>query len=71
MERVLALHGDAVMRMLTTQYRMHHAIMDWSSQQLYQSRLVAHPSVAQHLLRYEFAWNWTWEWSSVIKKDHS
>ncbi|WAR00145.1 SMBP2-like protein [Mya arenaria] len=37
--------------MLTTQYRMHHMIMDWSSQQLYQSKLVAHPSVSEHLLR--------------------
>ena len=43
--------SKAVMRMLTTQYRMHEAIMAWSSQQFYQGRLVAHSSVAKHLLR--------------------
>ena len=52
MERVMKAHGDSVVRMLTTQYRMHQDIMLWSSQQLYQSRLQAHPSVATHLLRY-------------------
>ena len=52
MERVMGAHGDRVVRMLTTQYRMHQDIMLWSSQQLYQSRLQAHASVASHLLRY-------------------
>ena len=53
MERQIHLHGDQdVVRMLTMQYRMHHLIMDWSSRQLYEGRLEAHESVAQHLLRY-------------------
>ncbi|XP_076446820.1 DNA-binding protein SMUBP-2-like isoform X2 [Babylonia areolata] len=50
MERVMEAHGDKVVRMLTTQYRMHRHIMQWSSQQLYHNRLQAHPSVAAHLL---------------------
>ena len=51
MERVLGLHGDKVMRMLTMQYRMHELIMKWSSDQLYDGKLKAHQSVAKHLLR--------------------
>ena len=54
MERVLSDHGDAVMRMLDVQYRMHEHIMTWPSQQLYHGRLQAHPSVAQHLLKLVF-----------------
>ncbi|XP_019632697.1 PREDICTED: DNA-binding protein SMUBP-2-like [Branchiostoma belcheri] len=50
MERVISLHGDQVVRMLTTQYRMHQDIMAWPSAQLYQGKLVAHQSVASHLL---------------------
>lgn len=54
MERLLHHHQakeDLVMRMLTTQYRMHDDIMTWSSKQFYHGRLVAHPSVAAHLLK--------------------
>jgi ATP-dependent RNA/DNA helicase IGHMBP2 len=51
MERVLDLYDEKVMRMLTTQYRMHQLIMQWSSDQLYEGKLLAHPSVAAHLLR--------------------
>lgn len=50
MERVIGIHGDKIVRMLTTQYRMNYKIMQWSSDQLYQSRLVAHHSVENHLL---------------------
>ncbi|XP_064637243.1 DNA-binding protein SMUBP-2-like isoform X2 [Lineus longissimus] len=50
MERVLKQSGDQVMRMLTTQYRMNELIMQWSSEQLYNGKLVAHESVAKHLL---------------------
>ncbi|XP_078665044.1 DNA-binding protein SMUBP-2-like isoform X2 [Branchiostoma floridae x Branchiostoma belcheri] len=50
MERVIGLHGDQIVRMLTTQYRMHRDIMAWPSAQLYQGKLVAHESVASHLL---------------------
>ncbi|KAK2176747.1 hypothetical protein NP493_643g04012 [Ridgeia piscesae] len=51
MERVLKLYKDKVMRMLTVQYRMNDRIMQWSSDQLYDGKLVAHESVAKHLLR--------------------
>ena len=36
--------------MLTTQYRMHRLISDWSSQELYGGRLRPHESVAEHTL---------------------
>ncbi len=51
MERVIDHWGDAVVRMLTTQYRMNALIMDWSSEALYEKRLTAHESVAAHLLK--------------------
>ncbi|CAL1546219.1 unnamed protein product [Lymnaea stagnalis] len=55
MERLLKTlakeKGRDIMRMLTTQYRMHQDIMAWASQQLYEGKLVAHESVASHLLR--------------------
>ncbi|KAG0417475.1 hypothetical protein HPB47_005582 [Ixodes persulcatus] len=51
MERALVLYGDGIKRMLNMQYRMHGAIMKWSSDRLYEGRLVAHASVASHLLR--------------------
>ncbi|XP_050417004.1 DNA-binding protein SMUBP-2 [Patella vulgata] len=51
MERVLKTHRDEVVRMLTTQYRMNEAIMQWSSDQLYEGKLSAHDSVKFHLLK--------------------
>ncbi|GLC34608.1 hypothetical protein PLESTM_000216800 [Pleodorina starrii] len=36
--------------MLTVQYRMNKAIMQWSSDELYEGRLTAHDSVAEHTL---------------------
>lgn len=51
MERTLQRHGETVVRMLVTQYRMHELIMQWSSDRLYGGKLVAHSSVAAHLLR--------------------
>lgn len=36
--------------MLNVQYRMHEAIMEFSSQQFYNSELKAHPVVAKHLI---------------------
>ncbi|KAI4875806.1 hypothetical protein NFI96_017152 [Prochilodus magdalenae] len=51
MERLIQKYGDSVVRMLTTQYRMNNAIMQWASEQMYQGRLTAHPSVEKHLLR--------------------
>lgn len=50
MERLVQERAGAV-RMLTTQYRMHEAIMRWASDALYDGQLTAHPSVASHLLR--------------------
>lgn len=50
MERLLKLHGDSIKMMLTTQYRMHEAIMSWPSKQLYENKLVADESVKSHLL---------------------
>ena len=47
-ERLHKKFGDAVARMLTVQYRMNEAIMKWSSDEFYESRLVAHESVADH-----------------------
>lgn len=50
MKRLIDNYGDECTRMLTTQYRMNTAIMSWVSDKLYESRLVAHSSVADHLL---------------------
>ncbi|XP_043829131.1 DNA-binding protein SMUBP-2 isoform X2 [Dromiciops gliroides] len=51
MQRLIEKHGEKVVRMLTVQYRMHQAIMQWASEELYHGRLTAHPSVASHLLK--------------------
>ncbi|XP_076848340.1 DNA-binding protein SMUBP-2 [Brachyhypopomus gauderio] len=51
MERLIQIYGDSVVRMLTTQYRMNSAIMQWASEQMYQGKLTAHPSVEKHLLK--------------------
>ncbi|NXX10761.1 SMBP2 protein, partial [Podargus strigoides] len=51
MERLAARYGGRAVRMLTVQYRMHQAIMQWASSEMYGGQLTAHPSVAQHLLR--------------------
>lgn len=50
-DRLLKLHGEAIKRMLTTQYRMHEAIMRFPSDALYESRLVAAEAVRSRLLR--------------------
>ncbi|CAL5351967.1 unnamed protein product [Camellia sinensis] len=49
-ERLADLYGDEVMSMLTVQYRMHELIMTWSSKELYNSKIEAHPCVAAHML---------------------
>lgn len=48
-ERMAGEH-PSLCRMLETQYRMHEAIMAWSSRALYEGRLVAHASVRAHRL---------------------
>uniref|UniRef100_A0A5B7CBG4 DNA helicase n=1 Tax=Davidia involucrata TaxID=16924 RepID=A0A5B7CBG4_DAVIN len=49
-ERLADLYEDEVISMLTVQYRMHELIMNWSSKELYNSKIKAHPSVAAHML---------------------
>lgn len=44
------MHGEKIKKTLTMQYRMHEKIMKFSSQELYENKLVAHKSVANHLL---------------------
>src|SRR6185436_12062397 len=51
MERLLADLGSGISRRLTTQYRMHEAIMGFSSEAFYESSLVADTSVSGHLLK--------------------
>nr|XP_045602750.1 DNA-binding protein SMUBP-2-like [Procambarus clarkii] len=50
MERIIDECGEDVVRMLTVQYRMNNLIMQWASSAMYQNRLVANASVADHLL---------------------
>lgn len=49
-DRLLALHGSSIKRMLTTQYRMHETIMRFPSDELYESRLIAADLVKERLL---------------------
>ncbi|GAA0151831.1 DNA metabolism protein [Lithospermum erythrorhizon] len=49
-ERLADLYGDGITSMLTVQYRMHELIMNWSSKELYDSKIEAYPRVAAHML---------------------
>nr|CAD1841604.1 unnamed protein product [Ananas comosus var. bracteatus] len=49
-ERLAGLYGEEIMSMLTVQYRMHDLIMRWSSKELYNDKIIAHPSVSGHKL---------------------
>jgi superfamily I DNA and/or RNA helicase len=49
-ERVLADLGPTIARRLTVQYRMHHAIMEFSSREFYDGELTADATVREHLL---------------------
>ncbi|MGA2621120.1 MAG: AAA domain-containing protein, partial [Thermoguttaceae bacterium] len=49
-ERLMDLCGPQIARRLTVQYRMHQAIMDFSSREFYEGELVADESVRAHLL---------------------
>jgi hypothetical protein len=51
MERLVQQQGATITRRLDVQYRMHKAIMTFSSEQFYNGALQAHASVAGHLLR--------------------
>ncbi|KAM7208050.1 P-loop containing nucleoside triphosphate hydrolase protein [Naviculisporaceae sp. PSN 640] len=50
-DRLLALHGPSIKRMLTTQYRMHEKIMRFPSDELYEGKLVAADAVKERLLK--------------------
>ncbi|KAF9739595.1 hypothetical protein PMIN03_011590 [Paraphaeosphaeria minitans] len=50
-DRLLALHGPSIKRMLTTQYRMHENIMQFPSTELYDSKLIAADAVKHRLLK--------------------
>ena len=50
-DRLLSLHGPSIKRMLTTQYRMHAAIMAFPSAELYEGKLLAADSVKARLLK--------------------
>ena len=49
-ERLMELCGSQIARRLKVQYRMHEAIMEFSSQEFYEGDLEAAPSVRSHLL---------------------
>ncbi|TAQ89531.1 Nucleoside-triphosphate phosphatase [Chlorociboria aeruginascens] len=50
-DRLLALHGPGIKKMLTTQYRMHERIMRFPSDELYESKLLAAEGVKGRLLK--------------------
>jgi superfamily I DNA and/or RNA helicase len=50
MERLIGELGGGIARRLTTQYRMHEAIMCFSSDEFYEGSLIADFSVGGHLL---------------------
>ncbi|KFY70104.1 hypothetical protein V499_09466 [Pseudogymnoascus sp. VKM F-103] len=49
-DRLLAMHGEGIKRMLTTQYRMHETIMRFPSDELYGGKLIAAEAVKARLL---------------------
>ena len=50
LERLAGLYGPAIVRRLDVQYRMHEAIMAFSSEEFYDGTLVANDRVKRHLL---------------------
>ena len=50
LERAVSHYGDHITRLLMRQYRMHETIMQFSSQQFYDGKVIADPSVAHHTL---------------------
>lgn len=50
-DRLLAMHGPSIKRMLTTQYRMHEKIMRFPSDELYEGKLIAGEDVKTRLLK--------------------
>lgn len=50
-DRIMRLYGERVSRLLNIQYRMNEKIMQFSSDTLYHSKLIADVSVKSHLLK--------------------
>ena len=50
-DRLLSLHGPSIKTTLTTQYRMHEKIMQFPSDEMYDSNLIAADSVRTRLLK--------------------
>ncbi len=50
LERLMQKDAAAIARRLTVQYRMHHEIMQFSSNEFYDGELTAAPTVAEHRL---------------------
>ena len=50
-DRLLAMHGPDIKRLLNTQYRMNERIMRYPSDELYESKLLAAESVKHRLLK--------------------
>lgn len=51
-DRMIELYANKAVKMLDTQYRMHHLISDWSSKHMYDSKLVSHESVANREIKH-------------------
>jgi predicted DNA helicase len=51
LERLIVESGKTISHRLDVQYRMHHDIMSFPSQEFYENALIAHESVANHLLQ--------------------
>lgn len=49
-DRLMAMHGDRISRLLTIQYRMHTKIMRFPADELYESKLIASENVKGWLL---------------------
>jgi len=49
-DRIVAMYGDRVTRLLNIQYRMHQLINDWASTAMYDGKLIADPGVASRKL---------------------
>ena len=50
-DRMISTYGDKVTRLLDTQYRMNEKIMKFSSQELYEDKLIADDTVKNHTLK--------------------
>ena len=50
-DRMISTYGDKVTRLLNIQYRMNEKIMKFSSEELYEDKLIADKSVKNHTLK--------------------